>query len=83
MEKKFGRFFENEDTPQCLHQFHSELPRNQSVIPDHMLMNKDKKVKEKESGGKSVEESGKFLISRKNIAYHHQSYHKHTFKRLV
>ena len=74
MEKKFGRFFENEDTPECLHQFHSELPRNQSVIPDHMLMNKDKKVKAKESAGKSIEESGKFLISRKNLAYQHQSY---------
>ena len=68
MEKKFGRFFENEDTPECLHQFHSELPRNQSVIPDHMLMNKDKKVKAKESDGKSIEESGKFITSHKNLS---------------
>ena len=52
---------EAEDNHECLHQFHSDLPRNLSVIPDHMLMNKAKKVKSKESGSKSSDETGEFI----------------------
>ena len=54
-----SKYAEPDDTPECLHQFHSALPRNLSVIPNHMLMNKGKKVKASESGGKSPEDSGK------------------------
>ena len=31
--------------PECLQTFQTELPRNQSVIPQHMLMNPKKKKK--------------------------------------
>ena len=58
--KQPAKYAEPDDTPECLHPFHSALPRNLSVIPNHMLMNKGKKVKARESGGTSPEESGKF-----------------------
>ena len=58
-----------DDDPKCLHQFHSDLPRNLSVIPNHMLMNKAKKVKSKESGSKSSDETGEFINNCTKLFY--------------
>ena len=35
---------DNIEIPECMQTFHTNLPRNLSVIPDHMLMNRSKKV---------------------------------------
>ena len=65
-EKQSETYHEPEDTPECLHQFQSALPRNLSVIPNHMLMNKDKKGKAREAGGMNTEETGKSYIFAQN-----------------
>ena len=74
-EKQSETYPEPEDTPECLHQFQSALPRNLSVIPNHMLMNKDKKGKAREAGGMNNEETGKSYI----FAQHYRSKPFHFF----